>query len=97
MQPIHVESINSYTTVLYMVLGLASLYQCTDCEAPINQSMSDEVKVLICLLAKTFDPVLHVSANCNVCTGISLSMCTSTLIAIFMVLYRTRSSGCSHP
>ena len=42
-QPIHVESINSYTTVLYMVLGLASLYQCTDCGAPINQSMSDDV------------------------------------------------------
>ena len=46
-QPMPVESINSYTTVLYMVLGLASLYQCADCGAPINQSMSDEVKVLI--------------------------------------------------
>ena len=61
--------------VLYLVLGLASLYQCADCGAPIDQSMSDEVKVLIFLLAKTFDRVLHVSANSNVCTGIPLSMC----------------------
>ena len=43
----HVEGINWYTTLLYLVLGLANLYQCADCGAPINQSMSDEVKVLI--------------------------------------------------
>ena len=61
--------------VLYLVLGLASLYQYADCGAPIDQSMSDEVKVLIFLLAKTFDRVLHVSANYNVCTRIPLSMC----------------------
>ena len=81
----HVESINSYTTVVYMVLGLASLYQCADCEAPINQSMSDEVKMLIFLLATTFDRVLHVSANYNVCTRIPFSMCVcvmSTLIPV---------------
>ena len=81
----HVESINSYTTVVYMVLGLASLYQCADCEAPISQSMSDEVKMLIFLLATTFDRVLHVSANHNVCTRIPFSMCvcvTSTLIPV---------------
>ena len=80
----HVESINSYTTVLYMVLGLATVCRSWSTNSSIYQSMSDEVKVLIFLLAKTFDRVLHVSANCNVCTGISLSMCTSTLIAIFI-------------
>ena len=47
VQPMHVESINWYTTLLYMVLELAGLYQCADYGAPINQSMSDEVKVLI--------------------------------------------------
>ena len=59
-----------YQLVHYSAVYGGSLYQCADCGAPINQSMSDEVKVLVFLLAKTFDPVLYVSANCNVCTGV---------------------------